>query len=200
VQAGVRVVRKVDEVRISGATGVHAASVNGVYHPVSGEACGGRPVYKKEDGDSWIEYRAESHKWQVKAGASRGGDTSWMSSAGVETQAGAVEEVTGGWVVSNDDASGFSLQEAVSVEAEACYQANRQKEEAASKKRQTTQYNIDGDFNALADPQHQFWNTFSLLPPQRQICICMLQGIHRRILLGDHGLPFFSRSPPFARF
>ena len=56
VQAGVRVVRKVDAVWISGATGKHAASVNGVYHPVAGEACGGRPVYKKEDGDVWIEY------------------------------------------------------------------------------------------------------------------------------------------------
>ena len=43
-------------VEIRGGTGKFAASVNGVYHPVAGEACGGRPVYKKEGVNMWIEY------------------------------------------------------------------------------------------------------------------------------------------------
>ena len=115
VQEGVRVVRKVDAVRISGATGVHAASVNGVYHPVTGEACGGRPVYKKEGSDSWIEYLSQTEQWQVKSGADRGKDMCRMASAGAETQSGVLEEVTVGWVVSNGVGKGFSAQAGVRV-------------------------------------------------------------------------------------
>ena len=88
-------------VQISGVTGQHAASVNGVYRMVAGEACGGRPVYKKEGGNVWIEYWSGSRQWQVKPEASRGENRAWMFSH-VGTEAGAVEEVTGGWEVEMD--------------------------------------------------------------------------------------------------
>ena len=49
-------------VQVSGATGSHAASINGVYRPVAGEEVGGKPVYKKDGADMWIEYgRARIH-------------------------------------------------------------------------------------------------------------------------------------------
>ena len=114
VQAGVRVMRKADAVRISGATGKHGARVNGVYHPVAGETCGGRPVYKKEGGDGWIEYSSEWQEWQVKLEASKGKNVASMFSHAV-TEAWAVEEVTGGWQVVNDDTTGHSVQAGVRV-------------------------------------------------------------------------------------
>jgi len=82
-----------DAVRISGVvTGDSATRVNGVYKTVAGEACGDRPVYKKEGEDSWIEFWSASNRWQVKPGVNRGMNTCWMECA-AETQAGAVEEV-----------------------------------------------------------------------------------------------------------
>jgi len=106
--------RKADAVRISGATGKHGARVNGVYHPVAGETCGGRPVYKKEGGDGWIEYSSEWQEWQVKLEASKGKNVASMFSHAV-TEAWAVEEVTGGWQVVNDDTTGHSVQAGVRV-------------------------------------------------------------------------------------
>ena len=101
-------------VRISGATGDNAADINGVYQPVAGEACGGRPVYKKEGGDVWIEYWSELCQWQVKAGTSRGQNRCLMHSVRAETQAGAVEEVAGGWKVWLSTKA-FQAQEGVRV-------------------------------------------------------------------------------------
>ena len=42
-------------VRVSGATGPNSGSINGVYLQVEGESSGGRPVYKKDGADSWID-------------------------------------------------------------------------------------------------------------------------------------------------
>lgn len=77
MQERVRVMRKVSAVQISGAMsttervriigvrGPLAASVNGVYYLVDGKIWGERPVYKKEDGKSLIEYLSTSKSWQV---------------------------------------------------------------------------------------------------------------------------------------
>ena len=56
----------------------------------AGEACGGRPVYKREGGDMWIEYWSASRQWQVKNEASKGEDKAMMYSHAA-TEAGAVE-------------------------------------------------------------------------------------------------------------
>ena len=108
--------RAIRSVRVGGVTGVFAANSNGVYHPIAGETCGGRPVYKKEGEDVWIEYWPDQERWQVKPGASRGTDKCFMQSEGGE-EAGAVEDVTGIWEVRTDYDSGkeFSVQERVRV-------------------------------------------------------------------------------------
>ncbi len=97
--AGVKVMRYAAPVRVSGATGPHSVSINGVYRQVEGEASGGRPVYKKDGADSWIEYWTESDCWQVKPGNARGENTSqcWMQTSAKD--AVVVEEVTGEWKV-----------------------------------------------------------------------------------------------------
>eukprot|EP00802_Teleaulax_amphioxeia_P007103 Tamp_07109.p1 GENE.Tamp_07109~~Tamp_07109.p1 ORF type:complete len:383 (+),score=76.91 Tamp_07109:663-1811(+) len=106
---------KVDAVRISGVTGGWADSVNGVYHPVTGEACGDRPVYKKEGGDVWIEYWSETGQWKVNKGEDDRGKNVGMMFSAQSDAAGAVEEVTVGWKVGNDSGKGFSVQEGVRV-------------------------------------------------------------------------------------
>ena len=77
---------------------------------MAGEAFGGRPVYKKEGGDVWIEYWSASEKWHVKAGVHRGQDTCVMLSVRAETQARAVEEVTGDWKVLDNSTKAFEAQ------------------------------------------------------------------------------------------
>ena len=92
-------------VQITGATGPNAAHINGVYRPVAGEGVGGKPVYKKDGADTWIEYRPVSEyrpgkeQWQLKPGSSRGKDAAWMASLGTQKEARMVEEVTAGWAV-----------------------------------------------------------------------------------------------------
>ena len=77
-QAGVRVMRHAAAVQVSGATGPHAAIINGVYRPVAGEVVGGKPVYKKDGADNWIEYWPGTmapltvEQWQVKPASSKG--------------------------------------------------------------------------------------------------------------------------------
>jgi len=58
----------------NGSSSVHFA--NGHYAVVSGETCGGKPVFKKEDGDVWIEYWSAAKRWHVKIGASDRGTVS----------------------------------------------------------------------------------------------------------------------------
>jgi len=59
------------EVVIANVPGPFAESVNGKYSP-TGETFGGRLVYKKEEGEVWIEYHAEHEKWMVKRASVRG--------------------------------------------------------------------------------------------------------------------------------
>ena len=90
-------------VLVSGATGPNSATINGVYRPVEGEASGGRPVYKKDGADTWIEYWTANERWQVKPGENRGKNNAcWMDSIKNAIEAGVVQEVTGGWKVSDN--------------------------------------------------------------------------------------------------
>jgi hypothetical protein len=69
-QDGILVVHSY-EVVITNVPGPFAESVNGKYSP-TGETFGGRLVYKKEEGEVWIEYHAEHEKWMVKRASVRG--------------------------------------------------------------------------------------------------------------------------------
>jgi hypothetical protein len=114
-QAGVRVVRCAAAVQVSGATGLAAAHINGVYRPVAGEGVGGKPVYKKDGADTWIEYRPGTEQWQLKPGSSKGKDAAWMASLGTQKEAGVVEEVTAGWKVYDATTRVWSEQAGVRV-------------------------------------------------------------------------------------
>ena len=100
-------------VQVSGATGQHAASINGVYRPVAGEGVGGKPVYKKDGADVWIEYWPGREQWQLKPGSDKGRESAYMHSLGNQKEAGVVEEVTAGWNVA--DGNSFSEQAGVRV-------------------------------------------------------------------------------------
>jgi hypothetical protein len=71
-------------VQVSGAS---AASINGVYRPVAGERVGGKPVYKKDGADTWIEYWPGTEQWQVKPGSDKGKGSAWMVSQGNQKEA-----------------------------------------------------------------------------------------------------------------
>jgi len=58
-------------VRISGATGVNAWRVNGVYK-VTNEDSGDMPVYKKREADQWLEYHVSTNKWFSRSSANKG--------------------------------------------------------------------------------------------------------------------------------
>jgi hypothetical protein len=81
-------------VQVSEATGPVAATINGVYRPVAGEGVGGKPVYKKEGDDTWIEYWPGRDEWQLKPGSDKGKDVAYLASLGTQKEAGVVEEVT----------------------------------------------------------------------------------------------------------
>ena len=70
-----RVLKGIHHVRVTGATGIFAGSINGIYRPTQ-ELCGNVTVYVKvEDGDMWLEYRALLKHWQLKPIAGKGTDT-----------------------------------------------------------------------------------------------------------------------------
>jgi len=60
-------------VRISGATGTNAFVVNGVYE-VTDEISGGMPVYKKQEGEQWLEYHVSKSRWMAKDLKDKGQD------------------------------------------------------------------------------------------------------------------------------
>ena len=70
LQEGVLVLRA-HEVVIANVPDLFAESVNGKYTP-TGETFGGRPVYKKDEGDVWIEYHADHENWMIKRASVRG--------------------------------------------------------------------------------------------------------------------------------
>ena len=102
-------------VQVSGATGHAAATINGLYRPVAGEGVGGKPVYKKDGADNWIEYRPGRDQWQVKAGSDKGTDVAYMCSLGAQKEAGVVEEATAGWQVYDSTTKVWSEQAGVRV-------------------------------------------------------------------------------------
>jgi hypothetical protein len=60
-------------VRVMGASGLHADTVNGVYVQNNSQLCCGQPVYRKQgDSDTVIEYDSARLQWQVKDAAHRG--------------------------------------------------------------------------------------------------------------------------------
>ena len=101
--------------------GSNAAHINELYKPVAGEGVGGKPVYKKDGADTWIEYRPVSEyrpgkeQWQLKPGSSRGKDAAWMASLGTHNDARVVEEVTAGWKVYDSTTKAWSEQAGVRV-------------------------------------------------------------------------------------
>ena len=72
-----RVVKGTQHVRITGATGPKAGSINGMYRPTQ-ELSDNVTVYVKiDDGDMLLEYRALIKDWQVKHTAHKGKDISF---------------------------------------------------------------------------------------------------------------------------
>ncbi len=84
-----------------------------MYRPVAGEGVGGKPVYKKDGADVWIEYWPGREQWQLKPGSYKGRESAYMHSLGNQKEAGVVEEVTAGWNVA--DGNSFSEQAGVRV-------------------------------------------------------------------------------------
>jgi len=91
--------RPVVAVWVSGVTGVNASKVNGTYLLIEEQQRGGRPAYKKEGADVWIEYFPASSRWQVKEEEWLGTDTCYMASVSKCQDTEAVEEVSCGWEV-----------------------------------------------------------------------------------------------------
>jgi hypothetical protein len=110
---------KAEAVEVSGATGPNAAHINGVYQPVAEEGVGGKPVYKKDGADIWIEYWPGKEQWQLKPASSKGSDAAYMHSLGTQKEAGMVEEVTDGkpikWTVYDSTKNVWSEQDGTKV-------------------------------------------------------------------------------------
>ena len=95
------------------------AEVNGLFVPTA-EMVHGRPVYKKEGAEKWIEvYKSDAvtFSWQVKDTANRGKDLCWayvpMKKSWVPDEAsrtGWHEWVSGKWVASELVVSRSNLQ------------------------------------------------------------------------------------------
>ena len=60
-----RVVKGSHNVRIAGATGTQAGIINGVYKPTEELSANVSVYVKTDDGNMWLEYRAQLHQWQV---------------------------------------------------------------------------------------------------------------------------------------
>ena len=105
-------------VKISGASSGHATKVNGIFFPVQGMTSERRPVYKREDADSWIEYNGERKRWQVKSGGNRGTGSCWMGTTGNCEEALTIENVTCGWEAWDTSSKRWERQEEVVVTKE----------------------------------------------------------------------------------
>ena len=51
---------------------------------MAGEGVGGKPVYKKDGADAWIEYWPGTEQWQLKRADDKGKDDAWMHSVGAQ--------------------------------------------------------------------------------------------------------------------
>ena len=102
-------------VRITGATGVKAGLINGVYKPTN-EMCNNATVYQKvvgvQGGNIWLEYNAPMREWQVKETEHKGTDLSWAD-CNVPTKRLPQECPAGKWYV--HDGTKFVPQPAMKV-------------------------------------------------------------------------------------
>jgi hypothetical protein len=69
--------RIVHDVHISGATGVFADIVNGVYEPTLEHCCGMTVYCKRGDNDKWLEYSNEADRWAILDTKHRGQVWGW---------------------------------------------------------------------------------------------------------------------------
>ena len=105
--------KTMNAVRISGATGVNATSINGVYEPME-ERSNDAPLYRKVgDLEKWIEYGAERKKeWVIKKTADKGFARGWATLQ-VDTPVTLEKCKEGGWLVY--DGAKFLTQKDVKV-------------------------------------------------------------------------------------
>ena len=74
VREAARVVKGSHHARITGATGPSAGRINGMYRPTVELASNVSVYVKVDDGDIWLEFRANVMTWQVKNTAQKGKD------------------------------------------------------------------------------------------------------------------------------
>jgi len=91
-----------------------AHTANGHYVVVSGETYGGKPVFKREDRDAWIQYHSAQKTWHVKPAASRGTGSCWMQSQDAEATQFPCE-VAGDWTVHNGTSKAWEAKPSASV-------------------------------------------------------------------------------------
>ena len=110
-----RIVKGIEHVCITGATGPKADHINGEYKPTE-EMCGNATVYVMvDDDDMWLEYRAAKKQWQVKTTAGKGKDGAWAS-CDVPVKCLPENCPLGKWLVDpGPDTPGFVLQSAVTI-------------------------------------------------------------------------------------
>ena len=65
---------------ISGATGIHAASINGFFDPTQEEGPDGRVLYRKRGNANVCIERSTNDTWQIKPVSSKGGNSCWAHS------------------------------------------------------------------------------------------------------------------------
>jgi hypothetical protein len=65
------------DVHISGATGVFADFVNGIFEPTLEHCCGMSVYRKRNDSDIWLEYSSEAARWTILDTAHRGQVWGW---------------------------------------------------------------------------------------------------------------------------
>ena len=107
-----RVVIGSHNVCVTGATGVKADLINGVYQPTE-ELCDNATVYVKMGNDNaWLEYNASTKCWQIEETEHKGTDLSWAYCA-VPTKRLPQECPEGKWYVC--DGSKFVTQRFVTV-------------------------------------------------------------------------------------
>ena len=98
-------------VRITGAKGVNAGHINGVYKPTE-ELCGNVTVYVQEvDNDVRMEYNASSKEWQVKS--TEGKEKQQCAARCIVPAKCLPEECPGKWYIS--DGTKFCPQRAVTI-------------------------------------------------------------------------------------
>ena len=112
-----RVVKGSQPVRITGATGVQAILLNGVYNPID-ELCGNVTVYVKVDKDSreydrWLYYNIINKRWCFTSTAGKGKDIGWASCV-VPAKCLPQDSPKGQWYVT-DDGGKLVQQPAVTI-------------------------------------------------------------------------------------